>query len=375
MNALSPRTLALREQPLPEPVIQCPHCQGDIKLTESLAAPFIRAREAEFKRQEAGLRDREAALRRERESLEHQVAEQVALERKKLEEEAQRKARLALGTELESKARELAEANELLKLRDEKLAAAQRAQAELIRKQRQVEEAAREIELTVEKRVSAAVGEMRTKARQEAEDELKLKVSEKDQLIQAMQKQVEELRRKAEQGSQQLQGEVQELELESLLGSAFVYDTITRVPKGEFGGDVLHRVVMNQTGAVCGTILWESKRTKSFSESWLAKLRQDQRAAKADVAVIVSQALPKGVKHFEFIDGVYVVSPQCVRPVAEMLRGMLVEVAGAKVAAEGRETKAAVVYQYLTGARFKQHMQAIVEAFTTMQRTSEPKRR
>jgi hypothetical protein len=146
-----------------------------------------------------------------------------------------------------------------------------------------------------------------------------------------------------------------------------VFDTITRVPKGEFGGDVLHRVVMNQTGAVCGTILWESKRTKTWSDGWLAKLRQDQRAAKADIAVIVSQAMPKGVKQFELIDGVYVVSPQCVRPVAEMLRGLLVEVAGVRLAAEGRETKAAVVYQYMTGARFKQHMQAIVEAFTTMQ--------
>jgi len=367
MNALSPRTLAVREQPLPEPVIQCPHCQGDIKLTESLAAPFIRAREAEFKRQEAGLREREAAVRAQRESLDAQIAERVATERKKVEEEAQRKARLALGTELESSKRELVEANELLKLRDQKLAEAQRAQAELIRKQREVEEQKREIELTVEKRVSAAVGEMRSKARQEVESELKLKVTEKDQVIQSMQRQIEELRRKAEQGSQQLQGEVQELELESLLGSAFVFDTITRVPKGEFGGDVLHRVVMNQTGAVCGTILWESKRTKTWSDGWLAKLRQDQRAAKADIAVIVSQALPKGVKQFELIDGVYVVSPQCVRPVAEMLRGLLVEVAGVRLAAEGRETNAAVVYQYLTGARFKQHMQAIVEAFSTMQ--------
>jgi hypothetical protein len=133
----------------------------------------------------------------------------------------------------------------------------------------------------------------------------------------ALQCEIEELRRKA---SQQLQGEVQELELESMLGSAFVYDTIARVPKGEFGGDVLQRVVMNQTGAVCGTILWVSKRTKTWSDGWLAKLRHDQRAAKADVAVIVSQALPKGVKQFELIDGVYVVSPQCVRPVAEMLR-------------------------------------------------------
>ena len=105
MNAISRRTLAVREQPLPEPVIQCPHCQGDIKLTESLAAPFIRAREAEFKRQEAGLREREAAL-------DAQITERVAIERKKVEEEAQRKARLALGTGLESSKRELVEAND-----------------------------------------------------------------------------------------------------------------------------------------------------------------------------------------------------------------------------------------------------------------------
>ena len=367
MNAVSPRTLAVREQPLPEPVIQCPHCQGDIKLTESLAAPFIRAREAEFKRQEAGLREREAAVRAQRDTLDAQIAERVASERKKVEEEAQRKARLALGTELESSKRELVEANELLKLRDQKLAEAQRAQAELIRKQREVEEQKREIELTVEKRVSEAIGAVRSKARQEVESELKLKVTEKDQVIQSMQRQIEELRRKAEQGSQQLQGEVQELELESLLGSAFVFDTITRVPKGEFGGDVLHRVVMNQTGAVCGTILWESKRTKTWSDGWLAKLRQDQRAAKADIAVIVSQAMPKGVKQFELIDGVYVVSPQCVRPVAEMLRRSLFDVAMVRQSAEGRETKAAIVYQYLTGSRFRQHMNAIVEAFTTMQ--------
>lgn len=159
MNSLSPRTLPVREQPLPEPTIQCPHCQGDIKLTESLAAPFIKAREAEFRQKEA--------------ALEAQVAERVATERKKAEEDAHRKARLALGSELEANKRELAEANDLLRLRNEKLAEAQRAQADLIRKQREVEEQKREMALTVEKRVSAAVGEMRIKARQEVEGELK----------------------------------------------------------------------------------------------------------------------------------------------------------------------------------------------------------
>lgn len=362
----SSRIVGVREERVFEPIIHCPECQAEIKLTESLAAPLLKSREAEFKRQEAELREREAVLRQDRDSLERDVIERTAAERKKVAEEEQRKARLALGIELETKQRELKELNEILRSRDEKLAEAQRAQAEIVRRERQIAEEKRQMELTIEKRVSASVNEMRAKARQEVEDELKLKVSEKDQVIQSMTKQIEELRRKAEQGSQQLQGEVQELELESLLGRTFACDTVTRVPKGEFGGDVLQRVV-NASGAVCGTILWESKRTKTFSESWLAKLRRDQRAAKADVAVIVSHALPKDVKHFDLIDGVYVVSPQCVLPLAAMLRKELVELATARQSAEGRETKAAIVYQYLTGSRFRQHMQAIVEAFSTMQ--------
>jgi hypothetical protein len=362
----SSRIVGVREERVFEPIIHCPECEAEIKLTESLAAPLLKSREAEFKRQEVELREREAAVRRERDSLERDVIERMAAERKKVAEEEQRKARLALGIELETKQREVKELNEILRSRDEKLAEAQRAQAEVIRRERQIAEEKRQMELTIEKRVSASVNEMRVKARQEVEDELKLKVSEKDQVIQSMTRQIEELRRKAEQGSQQLQGDVLEVELESVLGRTFACDTVTRVPKGEFGGDVLHRV-MNETGAVCGTILWESKRTKTFSESWLAKLRRDQRAAKADIAVIVSHALPKGVKHFDLIDGVYVVSPQCVLPVAAMLRKELVELATARQSAAGRETKAAIVYQYLTGSRFRQHMQAIVEAFSTMQ--------
>ena len=113
-----------------------------------------------------------------------------------------------------------------------------------------------------------------------------------------MQRQIEELRRKAEQGSQQLQGEALEIELERMLRSRFPRDLIEPVPKGEFGGDVLHRV-LGPAGQTCGTILWESKRTKNWSDGWLAKLRDDQRAAKAEIALIVSSALPKGVETFD----------------------------------------------------------------------------
>jgi hypothetical protein len=207
---------------------------------------------------------------------------------------------------------------------------------------------------------------VRTLAKKEAEDEQKLKVMEKEQTIAAMQKQIEDLKRRAEQGSQQLQGEVQELELENLLRTKFPFDAIEPVPKGEFGGDVLHRVRGNG-GQDSGTILWESKRTKSWSDGWLTKLREDQRTAKAEIAVIVTQVLPKGVETFELVEGVWVTHPRAALPVAMILRQSLLDLAGARLASEGQLSKTEMVYQYLTGPRFKQRVEAIVEAFSTMQ--------
>jgi len=180
-----------------------------------------------------------------------------------------------------------------------------------------------------------------------------------------LQHRLDELKQKAEQGSQQLQGEVQEIELESLLRANFHTDTITPVPKGQFGGDVLQEVfgLQNQK---CGTILWESKRTKNWSDSWLAKLRDDQREAKAEIAVLVSQAMPKDLDSFGLIEGIWVIPIRAVVPVASTLRHMLVEIACARHAAEGQNTKMSLVYQYLTGPLFRQRIQTIVEAFSNM---------
>jgi hypothetical protein len=222
------------------------------------------------------------------------------------------------------------------------------------------------LELTVAKRVQAELSEVRTQAKREGEEGLKLKVLEKEEQIASMQRQIEELRRKAEQGSQQLQGEAQELELESLLRIKFARDTIDPVPKGEFGGDVLHRVI-GPLGQLCGTILWESKRTKNWSDGWLPKLRDDQRAAKAEIALLVTQVLPKGVEAFDFIDGVWVTESRCAIPVAIALRQSLVELATARQAGEGQKTKMELVYQYLTGPRFIHRVEAIVEKFEDMQ--------
>lgn len=360
-----------------EPTIICPSCETEIKLTESLAAPLIESTRREYEKclaqkdidvakRDTALRDREEALSKAQQALDEQVAEKLKLERGKIAIEEGKKAKLALQSDLEQKAKEVADLNEVLKQRNEKLAEAQKAQADLLKKQRELDDAKRELELTVEKRVQEDLAVIREQAKKEAEEGLKLRVLEKEQTIASMQKQIEDLKRKAEQGSQQLQGEVQELELEALLRARFPRDTIEPVPKGEHGGDALQRVV-GPRGQVCGTIIWESKRTKNWSDGWLAKLREDQRAAKAEIAVIVSQSLPKDVEAFGVVEGVWVTHPRTVLPLALTLRHTLIEVGCVRQASEGQQTKMEMIYQYLTGSRFRQRVEAIVEAFSTMQ--------
>lgn len=368
-----------------DPIITCPACQSEIKLTESLAAPLLEATRRKFQQQLADkdhkVAEREAALKRQQEELQKaqeaiddQVAEKLKSERATIANEEAKKAKLILGADLERKTKELADLQEVLKENNKKLGEAQKAQAEVLKMQRHLADAKREMDLTIEQRVQESLSAVREKAKQEAEGGLKLKVLEKEQMIASMQRQIEELKRKAEQGSQQLQGEVQELQLESVLREAFPRDTIEPVPKGEYGGDAIHRVYGDGPNC-CGTILWESKRTKNWTEGWLAKLRGDQRSAKAEFAVIVSQALPKGVEAFDNIDGVWVTSPALAVPVAVALRHSLIELAHARQAGEGQQTKMELVYQYLTGPRFRHRVQAIVEKFSDMQQDLEKERK
>jgi hypothetical protein len=359
-----------------EPTVVCPQCKSEIKLTESLAGPLLDSvrrdyeqrltqKDADFAKREKTLHEREALLQKQKESIDEQVTSKLQQERARIAAEEAKKAKLALGNDLEQKVKEISTLQEVLKQRDAKLAEAQQAQADLVRKQRELDDAKRELELTVAKRVQAELDAACEKAKKDAEEELKLKVLEREQTIASMQRQIEDLKRRAEQGSQQLQGEVQELQLEEMLAAKFPRDTIQPVAKGEFGGDVLHRVV-GPLGQSCGTILWESKRTKNWSDGWLPKLREDQRTAKAEIAVIISQALPKDVETFGFVEGVWVAHPRVALPVALSLRQTLIEVACARQASEGQQTKMEMVYQYLTGPRFRQRIQAIVESFSSM---------
>ncbi len=368
-----------------EPSIVCPKCRTEIKLTETLAAPLIEAvkrdsdaklrqKETEIAKREAAIRAQQDAVKQAREAIEADVSERLNAVSKTLKQEEETKARAKFSLELNFKAQQLEEANKALQEQEAKLAEAQKAQAEAVRKEREFAEAKRELDLTIEKRVAEKQAEIQTRAKAEAEAGLLLKVQEKEQTILGMQKQIEELKRKSEQGSQQLQGEVQELQLEALLRASFPHDTIVPVPKGEFGGDALQQVT-TPFGQACGKILWESKRTRNWSDGWLQKLRDDQRAAKADAAVIVSQALPKSIDVFGQIEGVWITTPKCAVAVAMAIRHALIEVTMARKSGEGQQSKMELMYHYLTGPRFRHRVEAIVEKFQDMQADLEKERR
>jgi hypothetical protein len=330
----------------------------------------ISEKEAEIAKREAAICDDKAAIGKAKDELD----EKLKVEREKIATEEAKKARLSFETDINRKAKEVTDLEEVLKERDIKLAEAQKTQVEALRKQRDLDNAMAELDLTVEKKVQELLIPARDKAKQDAEDGWKLKVSEKDAQLASMQRDIEQLKKKAEQGSQQLQGEVLELELESLLRDNFPQDIIESVPKGEFGGDVLQSV-KGPLGQHCGSILWEFKRTKNWSDCWLPKLKDDQRAAKADWALIVSNALPKGVERFHLIEGVWVMEIRCAIPVAIALRQSLIALFAARRANNGQQTKMEMVYQYLTGPQFGHRVAAIVEKFSEMNADLDKERR
>lgn len=371
--------------------IECPHCHRSFKLNETLAAPLVeetrRKLEREFERKEEDLdakrkafadeqktaerarRDIEkerAALAKEREMIEEQVAEQVAEQQAAIEHEAAKKAKQKYDEKLAERDAEREELEKAMKEKDKKLAEAQQAQTDAIRKQRELDEKMRELDLAAEKKATELVAPQLEKAKKDAEEAARLRIAEKDKVIETQKEQLAEAQRKLEQGSQQLQGEVQELDLEKRLADAFRRDTFEEVAKGQRGADVLQRV-LSEASQFCGSILWESKRTKNWDGKWPDKLKQDQRATRADLAVIVTQAMPPGLDTFAEIEGVWVTTPALAVALAAALRHALTEAALARRATEGQQDKMAILYQYLTGPQFRQRVEAIKEAFTAMQ--------
>lgn len=349
--------------------ITCPNCKTEIEISSALSAQVTEKLRTEFQaekqrreqrmtRREADLEKREQALKSSEQSIEQKVQARLAKERDKLREDADKKAKEEVALDVRDREAELRSVKE-------KLEHAQQKELELRKKSREVDAEKRELEVTLNRRLDEEREKIRETAKRETIEERQLKEAEKDKLIADLKRQIDHLKQKSEQGSERLQGTVLELSLLDLLGRHFPHDKIEAVPKGMHGGDVVQEV-RDFSGRICGTILWESKRTKNWSDTWLPKLRDDQRRAKAQIAVLVSVELPKGVAAFSRIDGVWVTSWVCTLGLAHALRSGLTEVARAKQALSGQHGKMEMLYNYLSGAEFRHRIEAIVEAFVTL---------
>jgi len=312
------------------------------------------------------LRAEAERLKKSKEDLDETLRQRLAQERRAIADEEQKKARAALQEDFdkEKQAREAAQFD--LAESRKKLGEAQKLELQLRRDREALEEQRQQFELDKQRAIDEAKSAIRAEASQKAEEQASMKLAEKQKTIDDLNAKLKEAMQKAEQGSQQLQGEVMELQLEALLRAKFPRDLVEPVAKGEAGGDALQRV-FGATDVACGSILWESKRTKAWSDQWLSKLREDMRAAGADVAVLVSQALPKGVETFELIDGVWVTSFRCALPLCTALRHELIQVQANKRALEGQQSKQEKIYAYLTGTGFRNRVSAIVERFNELQ--------
>jgi hypothetical protein len=325
------------------------------------------ARIAELQKEELEFRKQSASLAAEKRQLGLTVARQIDAERDQIRDQAVRDEQMRYQAALAVKDQSLVELNA-------KLTESQRAELE-VRKQREaLEIEKKELELTVMRTLDAERQQIRELTQKEDGERYWLKLAEKDKVIDDMRKQVEELRRKSEQGSQQLTGEVQEMELEATLRSRFSMDEFEPIAVGRAGGDLIHKVI-GRGGMVCGTILWESKRTKSWQDGWLAKIRNDGRGANADLTVIVSAVLPKGLSNFDRIEDVWVSAFDCFVPLANALRLNLIQTSALQLAGQDRSGKTDRMYSYITGHDFKQRVAAIVEAYVGLRTDLEREKR
>lgn len=319
--------------------------------------------ELALRKRQRELEQREQALQTEHEKLQEKARTQLASDRQKLIEEGRKKG----ADELSSQMRERDE--ELAGLRD-RLKTANEQELALRKERRELEERSEQMQLEIDRKLDTERQQIREAARSQAGEEFELKIRDEQQKNEALRRQIDDLKRRAEQGSQQAQGETLEIVVEEMLADAFQNDRIEEVRKGVHGADVLQHVVASN-GADAGTILWETKRAKNWQADWLRKAREDQRDAGAAVAVIVSEAMPAGVAHIGILDGVWVTSRACAVPLAKAIRAGMLDVANARKALDGQHGKMESVYEYLTGVEFRNRVVGMLEPLVAMRQTLE----
>lgn len=344
--------------------ITCPNCKKSIPLTEAISHQLDEKYKQEITQlKEKSEQERERLIQLSKVRIQEEkekTAKEVEIDlKKKIKEEMELKLK-----DTENESNEVKEQNN--KLQDQLL--------ELTKGMRKLQNENRLKEIEMQKTFAEEQEKLRKEEQIRIEEEFKLKIREKDKKLEDVVKANEDLRRKLEQGSQQMQGEVLELAIEELLKKDFPFDDIKEVPKGVNGADLI-QVVKNKGGKVCGQIVWETKRTKNWSNQWIAKLKQDQRSVKAEVAVLISEVLPEGISHFGMSEGVWVCGYAFISGVAYALRTQLLEVATVKFAQKGQEGKMELLYDYVTSTEFRHRVEAIIEAFGNMQQEIEKERR
>ena len=295
--------------------------------------------------------------------------QQLTEEKRKAQIELETDLRKSISSDFENKLKFLEQNN---RDNEEKLKQSRLKELEFLQKEQQLKNKEEELELSVQKRLQEERSKLSDELRKLEEQKNAAKETEYQMRIKEMEKQsddqkklIEEMRRKSEQGSMQLQGEVQELALEELLRSAFPVDLISEVGKGVRGADCI-QTVRNNFGQECGKIIYESKRTKDFSSDWIEKLKADMRSQGADAAIIVTQAMPKDMERFGEKDGVLICSFNEVRGIVQMVRDSIIKISNALKKQENRGDKMHLLYNYLTSSEFAEQWSAIREGFMSM---------
>lgn len=328
-------------------LIKCTHCGKDIEISEALTHKL-------------------------KEELSSSLEEEYKLKMEKISKEAEetalKKATETMEIKLKDMQNEASEARERSKKLQEELLEATKAMRELREKDEQ-----RELEM--EKKISELKDNLKEEISKQYTSEYRLKELENEKRINDLKKALDEAQRKAQQGSMQTQGEVLELDIEQALNMAFPTDIIEPVEKGIKGADIRH-TVKTAHGNECGVILWETKRTKAWSDEWIVKLKDDLRAEKAHIPVIVSSVLPKEAENgMGLRDGVWVVSFNLFIPLARILRDKLIEVAREKFMAQSKEGRSEQLYSYITSHEFRQQIEAMLEVYSAMKDQIDRERR
>lgn len=342
--------------------IQCPHCGEAINVNDVLVHQIESQSQEKFQQQFQELEKQKTDFESQKLQEKARFEEQLALAKKEAEKILQEK----LKKQLEDEQKESFEAlQKELNDKSEKLKGFNKLQSQISKLEREKSELKYEIEADAEKKLNEQIALEKEKIRKQIEESQELKFATLNKQLDDQKKLTEEMKRKQEQGSMQMQGEVMEIALEEFLQTQFRFDEVEEVLKGTNGADVL-QTVKNERLQNCGKIIYETKRTKNFDQKWIDKLKQDQLNAKADIAVLVTETLPKNVEKFDAVNGIWICSYQEVKSLVVVLRQILIETQKVKIANENRGDKMEILYQYFTSGEFSQKTKRILEIYDGM---------